>query len=165
MLPYRPDNLMQTETPSLFQWNLQTPQAPVLGPMTTPFNFNMSSMTPAQVQSQQTTTTTDRVPDLDQLITKFSQMNIDRGTFSEVFHFMYASSPNTIINYKPVSIQRVLQGTTKFNSKYEQDFFKQVTMYNQLSYGKFTIEYKKEASQSTYYDCVYHLQFSSKKST
>ncbi len=95
--------------------------------------------------------------DMKDLQDKFANINIDKGAFSEMFHFMYATQPNTVINFKPAGIQKTLYGSTKFNSKYEQDFFKQVATYNKMPFGKYLISYKKDMVQSNYYDCSYQL--------
>ncbi len=108
------------------------------------------------VQSIQQTPEQEQA-DMKDLQDKFANINIDKGAFSEMFHFMYATQPNTVINFKPAGIQKTLYGSTKFNSKYEQDFFKQVATYNKMPFGKYLISYKKDMVQSNYYDCSYQL--------
>lgn len=114
-------------------------------------NVQPNQQTPEQEQA-----------DMKDLQDKFANINIDKGAFSEMFHFMYATQPNTVINFKPTGIQKTLYGSTKFNSKYEQDFFRQVATYNKMPFGKYLISYKKDMVQSNYYDCSYQLMITTK---
>lgn len=102
---------------------------------------------------------------LDDLSNAFSKMNIAGGYFSEVFLHFFKTQPNTMINFNPTQHIKWLEGITKFNSKYEQDFIKQIQMYNALPYSKHIIEYKKENNPNMFdfYNCTYRVRFTSKK--
>ena len=100
---------------------------------------------------------------LSDLTDAFSKMNIAGGCFSEIFLHFFKTQPNTMINFQPVQYIKTLEGSTKFNSKYEPDFIKQVHMYNSMPCGKYIIEFKKDLTNLfDFYNCVYQIKFTTK---
>lgn len=101
---------------------------------------------------------------LDDLSNAFSKMNIAGGSFSEIFLYFFKTQPNTLINFIPTKYIKCIEGSTKFNSKYEQEFIKQIYSYNTIHNGKYFIEYKKEKNnQFDFYNCNYTIRFVLKK--
>jgi hypothetical protein len=125
-------------------------------PWSNMFNTSNSLFTPTPMNGITNT------PNADDVCSQFEKLNISGGNFSEVFHYMYKTQPNTMINFTPTAQIKILDGTTKFNNKYEADFLKQVEQYNSMPFAKNKLEIKKDTSTGNFYDCTYLIRMTKK---
>lgn len=114
---------------------------------------------PTQVQAQAPQFDTQQA---ETVKNHFNKINICSGVFAEVFHYLFTAVPDVARSYQPTKHIKILQGSVKFDAKHEQNFIKQIALYNSLPSAKFVIEYKKDLAASTVYIVVYNLQFSGK---
>lgn len=92
----------------------------------------------------------------------FNKVNTCGGHFAEAFHYLLTVTPDAIRSYQPTKYIRILQGSTKFEARHEQNFIEKIRQYNSLSCAKFNIGYKKDLLNSNAYTVSYELQFSGK---
>lgn len=153
------------EQKNMFNFGQQSNKTPIqpLFNFSQPMNNTSQNQPMNSIQSMNDFTSQQQDP-LDDLTNAFSKMNIAGGCFSEIFLHFFKTQPNTMVNFIPSQYVKILEGTTKFNSKYERDFVKQVQLYNAMPYGKYLIECKKENSSNIFefYNCTYHIRFVTK---
>lgn len=117
-----------------------------------------STATPGQTANPQTPDVA-RTPEV--LCGIFNKINVDGA--SDFFNFMIHTQPNTINQCETTHVTKIIDCKTRFNARHEQDFLRQVGMYNQWPAAKNKVEVKKETDNPFYFgDVVYMIRVMTK---